>query len=149
MVRINLIKPKALADQHLIAEYNEILMLLGYVRKYSSLETAKIPDCYCLGKGHILFFKNKLKYLKNRHEEIKKEMILRGFKPAKTIALSRFPKILCNDFIPLDKDKDIIKKRIIEKLKKKPEYYTYYRKHKPLSFLIGLIKNEQVYAKIS
>ena len=34
MVRVNIINPNKLADQHLIAEYNEILMLLGYVRKY-------------------------------------------------------------------------------------------------------------------
>ena len=62
MVRINLINPKKLTDQHLIAEYNEILMLLGYVKKYPKLE--KIPSKYNLGKGHMLFFKNKLKYLK-------------------------------------------------------------------------------------
>ena len=34
MVRINLINPKSLADQHLIAEYNEILMLLGHIDKF-------------------------------------------------------------------------------------------------------------------
>ena len=61
MVRINLVHPKKLADQHLIAEYNEILMLIGYVRKYPPLEN--IPDSYKLGKGHVKFFKNKLDYL--------------------------------------------------------------------------------------
>jgi len=32
MVKINLIHPRYLTDQHLIAEYNEILMLLAYLR---------------------------------------------------------------------------------------------------------------------
>ena len=38
MVRINLVEPKKLADQHLIAEYDEILMLLGYVRRYPEVK---------------------------------------------------------------------------------------------------------------
>jgi len=87
MVRINLINPKKLADQHLIAEYDEILMLLGYVKKYPRL--GKIPGKYSLGKGHILFFKNKLKYLKKRHELIKLEMKKRGLmqrKPSNLIS---------------------------------------------------------------
>lgn len=58
MIRINLIDPVKLSDQHLIAEYNEILMLLGYVRKYHKVEN--IPENYKLGTGHIKFFKKKL-----------------------------------------------------------------------------------------
>ena len=74
MVRINLIKPRFLSDQHLIAEYDEILMLIAYIKKYSKTNLDKIPNNYSLGKGHILFFKNKVLYLKNRHEKLKKEM---------------------------------------------------------------------------
>jgi deoxyribonuclease (pyrimidine dimer) len=59
MVRINLIKPNYLTDEHLIAEYNEILMLLGYVRKYPKLNN-NIPKEYKLGKGHILFLQRQL-----------------------------------------------------------------------------------------
>ena len=58
MVRINLINPRYLADQHLIAEYDEILMLLGYVKRYPKIDD--IPTNYCLGKGHIRFFKDKI-----------------------------------------------------------------------------------------
>ena len=53
MVRINIIEPRKLADQHLIAEYNEILMLFGYVRKHPRREN--IPERYLLGPGHIKF----------------------------------------------------------------------------------------------
>jgi len=132
MVRINLINPKKLADQHLIAEYNEILMLLGYVRKYPVVKD--IPKEYCLGPGHIKFFKNKLLYLKKRHETLKKEMIRRGFTPTKIIDLNEFPKNLRNDWKAKKKDFKIITKRIREKIKLKPDYYRYWVRKKVRSF---------------
>lgn len=138
MVRINLVDPKCLADQHLVAEYDEVLMLLGYVRRFPLVEN--IPENYVLGKGHIKFFKNKLKYLKNRHEILKKEMLNRGFKPVITIKLSEFSRMLCNDWKPKTKDYIIIKKRISSKLKLKPEYYRYYGEHKYLKFFLDLLK---------
>jgi deoxyribonuclease (pyrimidine dimer) len=139
MVRVNLINQKFLADQHLIAEYNEILMLLGYVRKNPN--ALNIPKKYCLGKGHILFFKNKLKYLKKRHELIKKEMIKRGFNPTKTVNLSEFSKKLANDWNPKKKDKDLIKKRLIEKIRTKPTFYRYYGEKRSVAFFVRLINN--------
>ena len=138
MVRINIIDPKKLADQHLIAEYNEILMLLGYVRKYPKVKDQ--PEKYCLGKGHIKFFKDKLKYLKKRHELLKKEMKKRGFKTEKTIDLSAFDKKLHQDWCHDVEDEEIIKKRLVEKINKKPDYYTYYSKKKPKKFFLDLLK---------
>jgi deoxyribonuclease (pyrimidine dimer) len=141
MVRINLINPKYLTDQHLIAEYNEILMLFGYVRKHPKTHFNDIPKSYRLGQGHILFFKNKLKYLKERFQLIKKEMKNRGFKRRRTLNLSKFDKKLKNNWRPKKQDKEIIKRRIIEKIKIKPGYYSYYRNKKPEKFLLNLIKN--------
>jgi len=136
MVRVNIINPKNLSDQHLIAEYNEILMLIGHVRKFPKIY--EIPKDYCLGKGHIKFFKNKLLYLKKRHEKIKAEMRNRRFKTDKTIKLD-FKKELLNDWKPKKEDFACIKKRIKEKLKKKPGYYRYYRKKRKPDFFIRLI----------
>jgi deoxyribonuclease (pyrimidine dimer) len=138
MVRINLINPRNLSDQHLIAEYNEILMLLGYVKKYP--KTGEIPSEYTLGKGHMLFFKNKLKYLKKRHEMIKKEMKKRGFKADKTIRLGNFSQKLVNDWRPSSKDKPLIRKRLVDRIKLKPKWYRYYGKKKSKKFFIDLIK---------
>ena len=143
MVRINLIRPKNLADQHLIAEYDEILMLLGDIRKNPNLNIEKIPRNYCLGKGHILFFKNKLAYLKERHELLKKEMIQRGFRPKIMINMKEFKKELKNGWIPKEEDKQIIKNRLIKKIDLKPYFYRYYRKRMPKAFLINLIKNSR------
>jgi len=139
MVRINLINPKFLSDQHLIAEYDEILMLFAHARKYPSLNDA--PPSYCLGKGHIKFFKNKLLYLKKRHELIKKEMKKRGFRADKTIKLN-FKKELLNGWKPGKKDILCIKKRLRYKLKLKPHYYRYYRKKKHVRFFLGLLKGK-------
>lgn len=137
MVRINLIHPKYLADQHLIAEYNEILMLLGHVKKHG--HTKKTPPNYLLGPGHITFFKDKIIYLKNRHNLIKKEMNLRGFVTNKEILINAYPKILHNDWKPNKKDKEIIKARLKEKISIKPKYYRYKGEKKGKSFFINLI----------
>jgi deoxyribonuclease (pyrimidine dimer) len=136
MVRINIIQPRQLADQHLTAEYNEILMLLGHVKKFPRVNN--MPADYCLGKGHITFFKNKLLYLKKRHELLKKEMRKRGYATNRTIDLKNFKKELANDWKPKACDKELIKRRIMQKLRKKPEHYTYYGEHRPLKVFVKL-----------
>lgn len=141
MVRINIINPRYLADQHLVAEYNEILMLLGYVERSPELNIKKIPGKYKLGTGHILFFKNKLKYLDKRFIIIKKEMKKRGFSGNLKIDLSSFRKNLVNDWKPTNKDKEIIKERLIYKINLKPNYYRYYKEKKPKEFFVEMTKN--------
>jgi deoxyribonuclease (pyrimidine dimer) len=138
MVRINLIDPKKLADQHLIAEYNEILMLLGYVRKHP--EVKNVPTSYRLGKGHLLFFKDKLNYLAKRHNLLKKEMRRRNFIPTKTINLALYDKSLHNNWKPMKKDIVVINERITQKILKKPNYYTYQGQHKSPAFFIDLLR---------
>lgn len=138
MVRINLISPKKLSDQHLIAEYDEILMLIAYIKKYPKIEN--IPEQYCLGKGHMTFFKDKVTYLKKRHEKLKDEMKNRNFKTNKTINLNQFNKNHKGDWNPKTPDLQIIKKRIISKIKLKPDYYRYYGKYKHANFFIELLK---------
>ena len=138
MVRVNLVDPKQLADQHLIAEYNEILMLFGYVRKYPG--TANIPDSYRLGKGHITFFKDKLTYLQKRHEKLKEEMRRRGFSPQQTIDLEEFDVALRNDWSPTKKDVLLIKERIAHKIREKPGFYRYKGTPRTEEFFIALLE---------
>lgn len=142
MVRINLISPRKLTDQHLIAEYNEILMLLGYVKKYHKLEPEKMPKNYTLGKGHILFFKDKREYLQKRHEQLKVEMKRRKFKSNKEINLNGFPKLLQKDWKPKERDFQIIRERLVYKINLKPNYYTYERKKQPTEILIKRINKK-------
>ena len=140
MVRINIINPKRLTDQHLIAEYNEILMLIAYIKKYP-LKEGEIPEEYCLGRGHMKFFKNKVGYLKGRHETISKEMRNRGFKTNKKVVTKGISKKAMNKWKPTIKDKEIIIKRITEKIMKKPEWYKYYGKKRDLKNFLKKLKN--------
>lgn len=137
MVRINLIEPKKLSDQHLIAEYNEILMLVGHLNKNPSLK--EIPETYVLGKGHIKFFKNKLTYLKDRHQKIKNEMKQRNFRTNKSLELKHFSREYFNKFNPSQDDLKIITSRIREKIKLKPDFYRYYGEKKEVDFFINLL----------
>jgi len=138
MVRINIIPPKQLTDQHLIAEYNEILMFIGTVKKFPKIKEQ--PKEYCLGKGHINFFKNKLKYIDSRFKILKIEMKKRSFSPKKYINLKQFQSTLKQDWKPKNKDKEIIKERIKYKINLKPKFYTYYGEHKNKKFLLKLLK---------
>jgi len=138
MVRINLISPKKLTDQHLIAEYNEILMLIGHIKKFPIIKSQ--PKEYCLGPGHINFFKDKIKYLKDRHEFLKKEMKKRNFKTSKRIILKEFKNSQKKNWKPKEKDFKIIKERIISKIKLKPNYYRYYKEKRSQKFLLNLLK---------
>lgn len=137
MVRVNLVNPECLTDQHLVAEYDEMLMLVAYVREHQDLEG--IPDDYCLGKGHIKFFKNKIGYLKKRHELLKKEMRRRGFVARKTLDARGIDKGMLKDWKPNPQDLRIIKKRLKQKVLLKPEWYRYYRKNRTKQFLLKLI----------
>src|SRR6056297_3666730 len=130
MVRNNILEPKKLTDQHLCAENVEIDMAIGYYKRYPYLDGSE-PKFYTLNKGHIKFFKNKLKYLNNRHKAIRKEMINRGFNTSLRLnwKLSDFPKKLRNDWCPNENDKIIIRNRIKERLAKKPNWYKYYGKY--------------------
>lgn len=138
MVRINLIHPKPLADQHLLAEWNEILMALGQFIKYPNYNN--IPDTYCLGKGHISFFKNKIGYLYARLWMLYAEMKNRGMKPDfnkidyyVNKAIGAFEEETKKEYRidtwePTSDDYKVIIPRIKEKIKQKPHYYRYYGK---------------------
>jgi len=139
MVRVNLIPPRKLADQHLVAEYAEILMLIKYIKKHPQLEG--IPKKYCLGTGHQKFFKDKVLYLKKRHEKLREEMKRRGYTPNHKLSLTGLKQQNKKDYRPNKEAFDIIKKRLLQKLKLKPTFYKYYGEKKPLAFYKKLLSN--------
>ena len=130
MTRINIINPNELTDQHLIAEYREIFMVAGSLRRTLASKLGyqknKVPRNYTLNSGHVYFFYDKGKYLHKRYEEIIKEMERRGFNPSND---RPFPeKIfidnnLYNDWNPSLEDYKIIRERINSKIDEKPMWY--------------------------
>ena len=130
MTRINIVEPSELTDQHLIAEYREIFMIAGSLKRTLMSKTgydkSKVPKKYTLNKGHVYFFYNKGKYLNNRYQKIILELEKREFKLSKD---RFFPKEifidnnLYNDWEPSLDDYTIIRERIKNKISMKPEWY--------------------------
>lgn len=122
------VPPRVLADQHLIAEYRELQMVLGSLRVNDYQIKSSILVDFSLGKGHINFFKNKLIYLKRRHDDIKTEMCKRGFKHnGVNLNIHEAPIIYHNDWTPSLVESNIIRQRLKEKLLMKPSFYKHYR----------------------
>lgn len=79
MTRINAtIPPSALCDQHLVAEYREILRTIALATK-KHVNEDRLPREFTLGAGHVLFFYNKLKYIHNRFDLLREELLRRDY----------------------------------------------------------------------
>lgn len=79
MTRINaFIPPSELTDKHLLAEHREIKRIPNTV-KSGKARIENIPEQFTLGKGHVKFFYNKLKWLHDRYQQIYNECIKRDF----------------------------------------------------------------------
>jgi deoxyribonuclease (pyrimidine dimer) len=116
MTRINIgIDTKLLTNKHLLAEHREIKRIPNAI-KNSRAVLKDIPQQFCLGKGHVRFFYNKLLYLKNRYESIYKECIERNLNIQSYItAWNDIPNELMQDYTPTPKDIEIIMARLIER----------------------------------
>ena len=129
MTRINIIDPNELTDQHLIAEYREITMVPGSLKRTLNskvgFQKERVSKKYTLNTGHVYFFYDKGKYLDKRYSEIVEEMKARGFKPDSSRKFPKevFPKELYNDWMPTLEDQKIIRKKIAEKIAMKPDWY--------------------------
>jgi deoxyribonuclease (pyrimidine dimer) len=79
MTRINCIPVEFLIDQHLLAEYREMLRIPAALRK--SMKAGRpvaTPLFYKMSEGHIKFFYDKGEFLRKRHIELKSELKRRG-----------------------------------------------------------------------
>lgn len=130
-MRINCIPVEYLADQHLRAEWVEMLMLPAYLKRSIKSKNGLVlyeRSEYTLNSGHARFFYNKLAYVEKRYKEIEIEMNKRGFKTNPTLNLSEFPKVLYNDWIPTEADMINNLNRILTRIYEKPLWYTFYGK---------------------
>lgn len=85
----------------------------------------RIPKVLTLGAGHVMFFYDKGLYLYKRYEQIRKELTSRNFNLDKTrlFKVTQFPTDYYNDWNPTDRDEQVIRVRIEERIKQKPGWY--------------------------
>jgi len=128
MTRINIIKVEDLYDQHLMAEYREIQhipkALQRSLNKKEGFSMNEIPSTFTLGKGHVKFFYNKGLYLNERYKQLVRELQKRQFSIIdKGFRLDLFPTDLQNGWEPTEKDMQIVKNRIKERVNLKINWY--------------------------
>lgn len=127
MTRINIVSVKEISNKQLMAEYHESIRVFGYVLKSKSIPS-DIPSHYCLGKGHVKFFFNKISYLLKRYKEINQELTNHGYRlnnetfsknlEKGKLALARYPEIQVSNWIPSLEEMTINQARIDERLEK-------------------------------
>lgn len=117
MTRINCgIPPAELTDKHLLAEHREIKRIPNTI-KSGKAKVEGIPEKFCLGKGHVKFFYDKLYYLHIRYLDLYNECIIRGFKVQfYGKAFEGVPDELYRDYQPTPEDANIVSTRIKERL---------------------------------
>ena len=138
MVRVNCgIEPEYLADQHLVAEYREILLAFGYYNKNGHKGIKESTNNLM---HPIRFYHNKRLYLIKRFYDLKEEMINRGMNPKKDIPLKNVKMILYKDFNPKEEHTQRIKGRIMQRLNEKPDWYRYCGAYQPPEFFEEIMK---------
>lgn len=127
-MRVNLVNPELLTDQHLLAEYNELNMVASAYNKRKKVNEG-VPNSYKLGEGHVKFFYDKGEYLYRRFYKLKYELLKRGFNVKqnfKNYWLANIENF--NDWEPKENDYNVIYERIRQKVLSKPNFYRYNRK---------------------
>lgn len=122
MTRINVVDPKTLSREHLIAEYREITRVPGNLkkslnRKSKPFSLQEIPSEYTLGTGHVKFFYDKMQYLEKRFLSLVDEMVRREYNPQHRDGsiFRTCPPNFYNDYKPTADAVKINKQRIKER----------------------------------
>lgn len=123
MTRVNVVPVQELNVKMLCAEYREITRLpnnlrTSLTRKSKLFSMSEIPTTYTLGQGHVKFFYDKFKFLKNRYEQLVDEMLKRGYNPTyRDSSIFDVEEKYFNDYEPTEEAIEINRKRIQERLK--------------------------------
>ena len=130
MTRINLVDPSELTDQHLLAEYREIRLLSSNLQRTlnskKGFQEKKVPQRFTLNSGHCYFFYNKGKYIHKRYIALQQELKRRKFEANLEFPLEKWPQELYNDWVPTERDKNIVRERIELRISQRPNWYRYY-----------------------
>lgn len=126
MTRINVISPTELCDQHLLAEHRELTRIPNDIVKREGQVPLSTESAYLLGAGHVTFFRNKLKFLKDRYDALHQECLERGFN-----VVYKWPNQaseyteLWQDYVVTEADILLNQKRILERMPQNPRWTQY------------------------
>lgn len=119
MTRVNAgIPVEELTPKHLLAEHREIKRIPNCVSK-GRYNLKGQPNQFTLGEGHVKFFYTRLGYLKQRYESLYQQCLKRGYDVTYYgDAWNNIPKHLMGEYEPTDRDREIVRQRIKERLEK-------------------------------
>jgi deoxyribonuclease (pyrimidine dimer) len=148
VTRINTVDVTLLSDQHLMAEYRELPMVHGSLKRTlnsaKGFQSGRVSPIYTLNAGHVYFWYNKKKFLFDRFNQLVNELIFRNYQinPGQRIidwnVFDRVPQI---DWTPTEKECDINLERVVERIKLKPKFYRWTNRDRPLSIGKYIIAN--------
>lgn len=149
MTRINVVTPRILADQHLMAEYRELPMVMAALRrsKNSKAGVKGIPQAYTMGAGHVKFFYDKGKFLRQRYSMLIDELVLRGYHispESRDVAWDVFDESLNNMWEPNSLDMVTNLDRILVRLEERFDFYRYFSNQIDDRFMSSLITLKKV-----
>lgn len=129
-MRVNVITPRYLTDNHLIAEYREMKMsTYYYVRSSKSkngIDSSRISERYTLNGGYAYMWIDKFGYIDKRFKAILVEMKRRGFQTNfPELNYTDIPKEAFGDFEPNQDDIRINLDRVLERIDKQSEWYKF------------------------
>ena len=140
MTRINTIDVTLLPDQHLMAEYRELPMVHGSLKRTlisaNGYQVSRVSPIYTLNAGHVYFWYNKKKFLFDRFNQLVNELIFRNYQinpGERIINWNVFDSVPQIDWTPTNSDCDINLERIVERIKLKPKFYRWTNRDRPLS----------------
>lgn len=120
MTRINSAIPvQCLTDEHLLAEHREIKRLPYCLRRaVASGSVKRIPERFTLGRGHVLFFLNKMEFARRRYRDIYVECHLRHFhvEDYEKNFVTDIPDGYNDDHTPTSEERRLLFERITERI---------------------------------
>lgn len=132
-----MLPPTELTDQHLVAEYREMTMvpaaLNRTLKSKNGLDRSRISSKYTLNTGHVYFFYDKGKYLKERYDSLVTEMKLRGMNPDpnRIFPTEVFQQNnLYGNWKPSVEEIQINLERIEKRINQKPDWYRHTKHEK-------------------
>jgi len=127
MTRINLVPPTELSDKHLSGEFHEISRVFTMARKRGSPHP-KAPAEYTLGKGHVIFFYDKLLFISHRYYSLALELERRAGMKGKASSVNwtrihsvveearrSLPHEMFKDYDPTEEALSLNRQRILER----------------------------------